>query len=346
MRAMLLLVGACAKGGGDTAGAALDPTQDGPYAPGRRTVLLDDADRPLEVELWYPAEEAATPIAAGSRTGAHAADYADLLAAAPAGCPRAEARAAEDAPIAAGGPFPLIALSHCYGCLRSSMAAVAERLASHGFVVAAPDHVGNTLWESIAGESLPLDTDTLRLRADDIERVLDAGLSAGPVGVMGHSFGAVTAGLVLQERLGSVESGLFIGAPVDNPLLPGVEASGLDAPTLFMTLMEDHSIGTLGNTLIASNVEEVPGPVWSVWMADAGHWSPSDLVGLVPDFLPGCGEDHRAEGGEPFTYLDPATGRDLTSAVAVAFFAATLRGEAAGADWLAGADGALTVTAR
>jgi hypothetical protein len=39
------------------------------------------------------------------------------------------------------------------------MAAVAERLASHGFVVAAPDHVGNTLWEAVAGEGLPLDTD-------------------------------------------------------------------------------------------------------------------------------------------------------------------------------------------
>ena len=63
-------------------------------------------------------------------------------------------------------------------------------------------------------------------------------------------------------------------------------------------------------------------------VADAGHWSVSDLDGLVPAFEKGCGAGTRQTDGEPFTYLDPATGRDITAAYATAFFRATLEDDA------------------
>jgi dienelactone hydrolase len=375
----LLLLASCGKAedSGAAEGAApfdpevFDPEAPGAYAAGRLTWSGEDLARAraLTVELWYPAASsvAPSPVTDLLADPGDRAVYQALLDAAPAGCPSEVLEAGLDTPVAEGGPWPVIALSHCYGCARFSTATVAERLASHGFVVVAPDHAGDTLFDQQAEAGLPLDTDTLALRVGDLGFALDLALSGAlgvevdpdRVGLMGHSFGAVTAGKLLQDRqaadseLGAPQAALFVGAPPENPLLAGVDVASLQSPLLFLLLAEDHSVGVLGNTLIASNFAEATAPARLVTMADAGHWSPSDLVGLTPGFLPGCGDDTRQEGGEPFSYLAPAAGKGLTGAVAVAFFAEALRGEAAGAEWLDGGaaaeaspSGTLSVTAR
>jgi predicted dienelactone hydrolase len=194
----------------------------GPYPPGTRALTLTDAARArtLPTQVWYPAvAEAAPAVAAGFpvveyETGANRTRLTELLAAADPTCPTATAHAARDAAPAAGS-FPLIAMSHCHECTRFSTATVAERLASHGFVVIAVDHVGNTLWDQPSG--LPIDTTTLALRVGDVRFALDAALNGvvpaelhaivdpTRVGVVGHSFGAVTAGKVAQDdpRIGA-----------------------------------------------------------------------------------------------------------------------------------------------
>lgn len=53
--------------------------------------------------------------------------------------------------MAAPGPFPLVVYSHGNGGLRYVSAFLTEHLASHGFIVVAPDHVGNTAIDSFAG---------------------------------------------------------------------------------------------------------------------------------------------------------------------------------------------------
>lgn len=306
------------------------------------------------METWFPTSDAAvdSPISDLVADPDDRATYDALLAAAPADCPTRTLSAQEA--VADGGPWPVIAMSHCYGCTRFSTATIAERLATFGYVVVAPDHAGDTLFDHLDGTGLPLDTDTLALREADLGLALDSalagdlGVSVDPdrIGVFGHSFGAVTAGKLQQDRAGSVRAGMFVGAPPENPLLAGVDVATLDGTLLFLELAEDHSVGAAGNILIEQNFEKAPGPAWLVEMADAGHWSPSDLVGLTEDFMPGCGADTRQEDGADFTYLDPATGRATSASLAAAFYAATLDGDTDAAAWIDAAVAPLAVTTK
>jgi predicted dienelactone hydrolase len=106
---------------------------------------------------------------------------------------------------ARGGPYPVVLFSHGNGGMRTQSVYLTEYLASHGFVVAAPDHVGNTLAEQVNGAGL-VPAEAARVRPLDISRTLDALLDASTgdallagaadparVGVAGHSFGGYTA---------------------------------------------------------------------------------------------------------------------------------------------------------
>ncbi|MCB9741958.1 MAG: hypothetical protein H6741_09845 [Alphaproteobacteria bacterium] len=333
---MLLLLLACTDAPVDSS-APFDPAvyeAPGPYAVAARTLSVEDAarGRSLDVEVWAPTERAGSHgVLDFLTTEERRAQYQALLDAAPPGCPSTEAGASRDAaPLE--GPWPLVLFSHCHSCTRFSSFSVAERLASHGFVVAAPDHSGDALWDELAGEPGPLNTSTLELRGQDMQAVLDAavagelGVQVDAVGALGHSFGAVTTGWLLQEDA-RVQAGMLMGAPADNPLIGGVSIEAIAEPTLFLLLVEDNSITELGNQLIRENFEAIATPTWKLELADAGHWSVSDLVGLTEGFMPGCGEDQRqTDPDETFTYLDPAQGRDVAAAAAVAFFDAQLRG--------------------
>jgi len=317
----------------------------GPHPVARWTAAVAWGDRSLPVELWAPATQ--TTVAQGmAQLGVDEGQRSTLQALldkAPAGCPTQQT--SSGAGLVAPGPWPLVLMSHCHGCTRASTLTIAAHLASLGMVVAAPDHVGNTLFDELAGTGLPLSIDTLDLREADLVAVRDAAVAGeldvdvdpGAVAVVGHSFGAVTAGKLLQDHLGTVGgpvAGVFIGAPVDNPLLPGVDATTLAAPTLFILLEEDHSIGVAGNVLLEGNYQAVPGPSWLVSLADAGHWSVSDLVGLTDGFMAGCGDDLRQDGGQPFSYADPATSRANTAAIVAAFLSDALGVDPQAADWL------------
>ena len=362
-RGFLLALGlaACAQPAEESAAAGVDYAEPGPYAARRHTWALTDAARArtFEVEVWSPAVAwPASPQGMSELLSdpTQAATFAALLAASPADCASRTSAAHPEGEGAEGGPWPLVMMSHCHGCTRFSTASVAAHLATHGFVVVAPDHAGNTLFDTLAGAGLPLDTETLALREGDVAYAHAAalagelGVQVNPdrVGAFGHSFGAVTVGSFLQQglaELGGPRAALFVGAPPENPLLPGVEMGALGAPLLFLRLAEDHSVGEAGNLLMAANFEAAPGVAWQVDMADAGHWSPSDLVGLVEDFMPGCGEDTRAVGGGSFAYLPAARGRALTGFVAAAFFAWALEGAESGAAALAEPPSELEVTA-
>ncbi|MBJ19975.1 MAG: hypothetical protein GY910_16720 [bacterium] len=150
--------------------------------------------RLLPAEIWYPALADATN-----------ADDPTYDAPHPLGLPhRASTGLAPRS-----SPAPLIAFSHGNSGLRQQSTFLMTHLASWGFVVIAPDHVGNTF-----GEMLALTTDEQRrevhLRArsqrpTDLARSIRALLDEDQeqdripplhptsIGVLGHSYGGWTA---------------------------------------------------------------------------------------------------------------------------------------------------------
>lgn len=301
-----------------------------------RFVVEDTArSRTLVAQAWYPAAapEEDVPVEELEDEPNRTA-YADLLAAAPAGCPSRTAHVAIDTVFAEGTAFPLVMFSHCHECTRWSSFTIAERLASHGFVVVAVDHADNTLWDYLDDTGVPLDEEFLPVRAADIVAVMDFVLAwedwpidPERVGVFGHSFGSVTAGLVAQED-DRVDAVMGIAAPMENPLLEGVTIAGIEQPAAFLVAVEDNSITEFGNSLIRDNYDQKPGAAWKIEVPDAGHWSFSDLVGVAEPFPAGCGDGVRQTNGDAFTYLDPAEGRAIAASYVTAFFKATLLGDA------------------
>lgn len=350
--ALGVCLGLAACGGGESApdaGAEPDLSVEaaGPFPVGTTRGVVEDTarGRTLPVQRWYPAVEGARAEAEAGfavemfEDEPRRASYADLLAAAPAGCPSTQAHAAVDAAPAAG-TFPIVLFSHCHECVRFSSFSVAERLASHGFIVIAVEHVDNALWNYLDDTGVPLDADFLPVRAEDVRAALDAYLAGAPaeadaerIGVMGHSFGSVTAGKVAQDD-DRIDAALGIAAPMENPLIPGVTLSDLDVPLAFLVAAEDNSITELGNTFIRDNFAQAPVPAWKGELPDAGHWSFSDMVAIAEPFTPGCGDDTRQTNGDPFTYLPATEGRAVAAAWATAFFKATLTDDDGAAAYL------------
>ena len=343
---IVLALAACSDGS-DGDGSPTGPfsfDELGPYPVGNRTVsIVNHAQgRVLDVEIRYPAREAGSgQVIQDFATSAMDRDAIDaLLDANPDNCVRLETSSTAAAAAAASpATFPLVVFSHCYECTRYSSFSLAERLASHGIAVAAPDHAMNTLLDPGA----MLTTEFLNIRASDMTAVVDELLipnsaalpedlqgrfDASRIGAAGHSFGAVTTGKLLQDS-DSFKAGLIMAAPVENPLIPGVAVDRIDQPTLYMVAQEDNSIGEIGNVIARANYDAAASPSWKIEIADAGHWSFSDIAGIVPAFLPGCGDGERQTvPGEPFTYIDIALARDLTASYGTRFFAAHLLGDA------------------
>ncbi|NVB40176.1 dienelactone hydrolase family protein [Pseudenhygromyxa sp. WMMC2535] len=339
---------------------------------GNSSFVLEDpeAQRDLLVELWYPvAEDAAELAEQGQDIEAFvtaepdASTFAALVDAGPDACVRKQSRSAGgQAPALPqdGEAWPTVVFSHCHGCARFSSYTLAEHLASHGFMVAAVDHAGSTVFDELEDALPDIDEDTLATRAQDIERVIDelldpaalnlpaafVGLADGErLGMFGHSFGSVTTGKVLQDDP-RVKAGVGLAAPFENPLLPGVTMADIDDPLMLVVAVEDNSITEFGNNAIRSNFQAANTPAWKLEFADTGHFGFSDLAGLYDYFEAGCGEGIRQTNDEAFTYLDPFVVRELAAGRIAAFFGLHLLGDALARDYLEAQDPLLEVSVR
>jgi predicted dienelactone hydrolase len=328
----LALVAALAGCGGSSVEPDLAYEAPGMYAVRAERFEVVMGGRTLVVQAWLPSSGVAAPVPITSlEVEPVRARYEALLAAAPS-CPSRMLPLTSDPPVA--GALPLVLISHCHACTRLSNATTAVRLASHGFVAVSVEHAGDTLWELLDGVEAPLDTAELELRTGDVRVVLDA-IAAGTtpvtadltrIGVLGHSMGAVTAGRVAEVDA-RVSAAAALCAPVENPLIAGVTLANIDVPLLFVVAQEDNSITELGNLIARNNYRNAKHGAYKLEIPDAGHWSVSDLAGLVDTYKAGCGAAKRQTDSTEFTYLDPDTGRAITASYATAFFAATLRDE-------------------
>lgn len=185
---------------------ALDaPDAPGPFAVGHETMTVVDpsrqevrngvlGDRRLAVDVWYP-------ISPGSASGPFAFYPFQVFT---LGYTSPVAR--EGAPAIANVARPLIVFSHGSGGISVQSTGLCEALASHGFVVAAPNHAGNTASDAFFGTSFPFATSS-RNRPRDVSVLIDRLIARSrtpgdrlyrvvnpyQIGVAGHSFGGFTA---------------------------------------------------------------------------------------------------------------------------------------------------------
>ena len=240
-----------------------DPFARGPHAAAVVTVELERGERRLPVELWYPASEGYADLDLNEATR----DSYEILP----GLPAVFQDAVRDAS-PRKGKFPLVAFSHGYGGHRRQSTFLCTHLASHGYVVAAVDHTGNTvqnvLEAVVAQQSGRPFTDPFtvlrqyaELRPGDvsfmIDRVLDdagelaANIDPERIGMMGHSFGGWTT-LAVTGRDPRIRAALPLAPaggtnPITTPNTFSLDFRwGRDVPTLFIVADRDTLLPLAG----------------------------------------------------------------------------------------------------
>ncbi len=167
-------------------------------------------DRPLTIELWYPAR-----IPAGQT---ETTVYSSAM---PGATPRPgvpstftiAGKALRDAPPAPGGPFPLVVVSHGYPGSRTFLTYLTENLASKGYVVAAIDHTDSVFGDVKGFASTLLNRSQDQLFTIDalttgksLPQDLRAMVDASKVAIVGYSMGGY--GAVQSAGAGLSTSGL------------------------------------------------------------------------------------------------------------------------------------------
>jgi predicted dienelactone hydrolase len=362
----LLAATACAgddqRGSGSTSPSTVPTPADpgegsGPFAVGHRELTAVDPSRggrELPVAVWYPAE--------ADSDGA--ATFYPFV-----GDVGVTSELSTDDATAAGGTFPLIVFSHGNGGTRTQSTFLAEALASHGFVVASPDHVGNTATDLVLGVGVsqvqsaldrPLDVssviDLLAERAADPADALFGHVDTSAVGVTGHSFGGLTS-LASAVETDGVPAEPRVAAIA--PLAPASSVIGDEAlasittPTLLVGGALDGTTPVEPEITRPASLISAPSLV-TVVVDGAGHISFTDIcpvaaqykteadaVALIVAYLDGL-----ADEGCSDEFVEPDRVHSLTNRYVVSFFRVHLARDDAYRALLASAPGATVEVVR
>jgi predicted dienelactone hydrolase len=219
-----------------------------------KTSVTTGAPRPLATVVWYPAvPRSGTPEALGLRDAA-----------------------------VRRGRHPLVVFSHG-SCGRPTEATyLTKALASHGFVVAAPPHVGNTAADGLDCVSLATTVDTFLNRVPDVRFTIDSMLAeaasgssrfahrlrADAIGMTGLSFGGFTTLRASQQEprlraaLVLVPGGTFALGPED-----------ITIPTMVIGAERDKVVGYAESE---KSYARLTGPRFLVEVLGANHLSAVD----------------------------------------------------------------------
>ena len=326
---MTLLLLACT----DTIDA--EPHFDEPDSAGSYAAVTRELDGTWQV--WYPSEQG---------EGVENAEYDDML--------RGEAWS-QGTP-ACDQVRPVVVFSHGHRGIRWQSVYLTERLAAHGYVVIAPDHLDNTFMDGEGGATPEIAARRPGEVRASFDRLLDYDTVADCVdpeagyAVVGHSFGAFTAlavagaGIDLEgltqhcledpgDLICGAEELLAEAEPIHDewvwatmPITPGgAKAFGDRAADLQVPIL---IIGGEADT--TTPVDEEAIPIFEALTAEtrhlaliegAGHFTFTDICAL-PGEWNGCGPD----------YIDQAVAQDLSNTLMLA-----LLGQARGFDtaaWL------------
>jgi dienelactone hydrolase len=294
-----------------------DPFLRGDDPVGVRTFEVTDAsrERTLPVEFWYPAADAHR----GQDLDPETQDRFQPMPIAPE---TSQAAVRDAAP--RDGCFPLVLFSHGYGGERRQTTHFCTHLASHGFAVASPDHVGNTMLDTFqqameGGANLSDSLETIqrfiRDRPLDASFVLDRVVAGdGPVqvdsdriGMTGHSFGGWTtlqttgrdprirAALPLAPAGGSAP--FSEGDTGSNPLRDQLDLGwSRKVPTLYLVAEFDTLLPLDG---MRELIDRTPQPCRAVVLLNSDHFHFCDGVEQTHDLFKTMGPMIAASSPDP-----------------------------------------------
>jgi predicted dienelactone hydrolase len=334
-----------------TTEAPLAPLEDigfGSYAVGTQTITVLDAarNRPLTVDVWFPLTEG---------VDAPLVEYTLI----PGSFYRSpEAVVATPADLATDGPFPLVVYSHGSGGLRYIASYYTEAIASHGYVVVAPDHTGNTAVDRLGGGGDEFEVIALN-RPNDVVALLDAftdpahptagafaaAVDADHIAVTGHSFGGFTSlavasgytnslgAVVADERVDAIIPLAPASGDGDGRLLSGDDLAAITIPMMIIAASDDKTTPIDPNVTRAWDLSAAS-PFYRVELVAAEHQSFTDVCDYaeflpnLPDVLPLVVDtinEFAKEGCAPDDMpIDRA--KSLTVTFAVGFLDAALKG--------------------
>lgn len=316
-----------------------DPALPGPYPVGVLTTeakgLVGKQERRLPVEVWYPAAESARGLPLDTYDWNSLAP-ADLQATISSlDLPTVTQEAHRDAePATRERRYPLVIFSHGFGGLRVQSLFWTVHLASHGYVVAAPDHVGNTTFDLVrctsdtcaVFETIPGRPDDIRILLDDLlrrneqpEDPIYALFDTARIGISGHSLGGTTT-VVAGARYPEFDA-LVPMAPSVNGVtlaLMSTPVSSIQKPIFIMAGTLDHAIAY--EEEIKPFYTQLPPPKYLLALVAAGHLTFSDICTLgfdaaivdsldspaFKDFASSFLEDGCAPNNLPFEQAKPA----------------------------------------
>lgn len=227
------------------------------------TLIVDTArgDRALGLDIWYPSETTSGAFASYELLPGIALPSVSAVTGAQ--------------PIAR--QLPLVIWSHGRTGLRQNYSQLCEALAGHGFIVAAPDHPGDTLLDWLTGKNVDDQTNEIQrlgdvsftidqlIGSDSTTSLADFAFDSNRIYAAGHSYGGLTAiisstgmhGVARDERIRAVA-----GAQAYTRTLPNELLRQINVPALLLVGSGDVT------TPPASDAD----PIWGVLSTlDARH---------------------------------------------------------------------------
>lgn len=225
----------------------------GAYAVGTRDLVIE-GETPLDITLWYPA------LNPDNQAEAITYPFVIKWEGFPEGATSTvigQALADADFDLSAG-PYPLVILSPGFSSGRTAYAWLAEHLASHGFVVIAPEHnemytqALDWFWRAMIAR--PQDILTVLEYADaqtTVGGMLEGVIDAQSVAVIGHSYGGYTA-------LAAA------GAPINMDSMAALCQSARDAgdPSAWLC---DPVLPHVAEMAALAGLDAAPEGNWPVW---------------------------------------------------------------------------------
>jgi len=232
----------------------------------------------------------------------------------------------------AAGTYAVVVFQHGFFALNYAYDVILRHLASHGFVVVAPQMylpgVAALLDQPTAAEEAQLALQVLAWLPDHLGAAAGVQVRTDRLGLAGHSRGGKVAWLILSSNPGLVQ--VFAGVdPVDGPeTLTGNQAPAVQGPLSYSLPALIIGTGLRGNCTHegedhAKFYAACRSPAWQVVAPDYGH------ADILNDLEAAAAAALVCPSGP-----DPAAMRSLTAGLLVAFFRGTLQGDPAALAYL------------